>query len=148
MSVGPNFHPSCITIWINASKLSLIPLVSCDRGDTMHYWTQMNYGAYCTHLCCQRTILHIITVVVRSRELGQAPILLFLTLRQALSSHPRQQMVWLCRLQDRDSIHIQYTINHPTTLHTQWNPLTHCCSPMALCTAGCIPQAKLPSFNS
>ena len=30
---------------------------------------------------------------------------------------------------------------------TQWNPVTHYCSPMALCTAGCIPQAKLPSLN-
>ena len=38
---------------------------------------------YCTHLCCRRTILHI-KAVIRSRELGQAPILLFLTLRQAL----------------------------------------------------------------
>ena len=28
-------------------------------------------------------------------------------------------------------------INYPTTLHTQWNPVTHCCSPMALCTAWC-----------
>ena len=46
-------------------------------------------------------------------------------------------MVWLCRLLDRDSIQIQYTINHPTTLYTQWNPVTHCCSPLALCAAGC-----------
>ena len=54
-----------------------------------------------------------------SRELGQAPMLLvFLTPRQVLSSHPRQQMVWLCRLQDRDTMPNWYTINHPTTLHT------------------------------
>ena len=33
--------------------------------------------------------------VVRSRELGQAPILVSLILRQALSSHLRQHMVWL-----------------------------------------------------
>ena len=32
------------------------------------------------------------------------------------------------------------TINHPTTLHTQWNPVTHCCLLMATCAAGCIPQ--------
>ena len=80
---------------------------------------------------------------LKSRELGQAPMLLvFLTPRQALSSHPRQQMEWLCWLQDRDSMLNWYTINHPTTLYTQWNPVTHFCSPMALCTAGCIPQAK------
>ena len=62
---------------------------------------------------------------LRSRELGQAPMLLvFLTPRQVLSSHPLQQMVWLYWLQDRDSIPNWYTINHPTTLHThnetQW----------------------------
>ena len=28
-----------------------------------------------------------------------------------------------------------------TTLHTQWNPATHCCSPMSLCAAGYILQA-------
>ena len=66
---------------------------------------------YCTHLCHQRTILHSITAVFRSRELCQASILLvFLTPRQALSFHPRQHMVWLYKLQDRDSIHIWYTI--------------------------------------
>ena len=37
-------------------------------------------------------------------------------------------------LQDRDSMPNWYTINHPTTLHTQWNPVTHCCSPMTLWT--------------
>ena len=26
----------------------------------------------------------------------------------------------------------RYTINHPTTLHTQWNPVTHCCLQMSL----------------
>ena len=62
---------------------------------------------------------------LRSRELGQAPMLLvFLTPRQVLSSHPLQQMVWLYWLQDRDSIPNWYTINHPTKLHahneTQW----------------------------
>ena len=46
---------------------------------------------YCTHLCRQWTILHSITAGIRSRELCQAPMLLvFLTPRQALSSHPRQ----------------------------------------------------------
>ena len=64
---------------------------------------------------------------LRSRELGQAPMLLvFLTPRQALSSHPRQQMVWLYWLQDRDSMPNWYTINHLTILHTHnetqlWN---------------------------
>ena len=50
--------------------------------------------------------------------------------RQELSSHPCQQMVWLYRLQDRDSMPNWYTINHPKTLHThnetqwphRWNP--------------------------
>ena len=84
---------------------------------------------YCTHLCWQRTILHSITAVVRSRKLGRAPILVFL--RQALSSHLCQQMVWLLYwLQDRDSMPYQYTINHSTALHThneiQWPTATAC----------------------
>ena len=49
---------------------------------------------------------------------------MFLTPRQALSSHPRQQMVWLYWLQDSNSMSNWYTINHPSTLHThtetQW----------------------------
>ena len=85
---------------------------------------------------------------LQTRKLGQAPIVLFLTLRKVLSSHPHQQMVWLCRLQDRDSIHKQNTINHPTTLHTQWNPVSYFCLPMALCAAVCILQAKFPSLNT
>ena len=57
---------------------------------------------------------------LRSRELGQAPMLqVFLTPRQALSSHMHQQMVRLYWLQDRDSMPNWYSINHPTTLHTQ-----------------------------
>ena len=51
-------------------------------------------------------------------------LLVFLTPKQALSSHPPLQMVWLYWLQDRDSMPNWYTINHPTTLHThnetQW----------------------------
>ena len=41
-----------------------------------------------------------------------------------------------------------YTINHPTTLHTHNETVTHCCSPMAICAAGCILQAKLPSLDT
>ena len=62
----------------------------------------------------------------------------FLTPRQALSSHPLKQMVGLYWLQDRDSMLNWYTINHPTTLHTHNETVTHCCSPMAICTAGCL----------
>ena len=85
-----------------ASRDHINCLFVCNRGDTIQY-----HGG------------------LRSRELGQAPMLLvFLTPRQALSSHPRQQMVWLYWLQDRDSMPNWYTINHPTTLHThnetQW----------------------------
>ena len=69
------------------------------------------------------------------RELNQAPKLC-------------QQMSWLCRLHDRDGTHIQYTINPPTKLHTQWNPVTHCCSPMALCAVWCILQTNLPSLST
>ena len=51
-------------------------------------------------------------------------LLVFLTSRQALSSHQRQQMVQLYWLQGRDSMPNWYTINHPTTLQThnetQW----------------------------
>ena len=38
--------------------------------------------------------------------------------KQALSSHPHQQIVWMYWLQDKDSMPKQYTINHPTKLHT------------------------------
>ena len=34
------------------------------------------------------------------------------------------------------------------TLHTQWNPVTHCCWPMSLCAAGCIQHAKLTSLKT
>ena len=62
--------------------LFLVPSAVCNRGDTIQYH-----------------------VSLRSRELGQATLLLvFLTPRQALSSHLCQQMVWLYWLQDRDSM--------------------------------------------
>ena len=74
----------------------------CNRGDTIKYHGRL-----------------------RSREFYQAPLLqMFLTPMQALSSHPRQQMVWLYWVQDRDSMPNWRTINHPTTLQThnetQW----------------------------
>ena len=121
-------------------------LFVCNRGDTIHYWTQTNYDAqlHSSMLTTENDIQ--CQGKLQTRKLDQAPIP---NLGQTLSSYPHQQMVWLCRLQDRDSIHTYtVTINHPTTLHTQWNPVTHCCSLMALCTAGCIPQAKLPSLNT
>ena len=78
---------------------------------------------YCTHLCQWQTILHSITAGIQwgSRELYQATILAFLIPWQALSSHPHQQMLWLWRLQDRDSVHVQYTIlQHFTHNGIQW----------------------------
>ena len=55
---------------------------------------------------CNRTD----TISLPSRELGQAPMLLvFLTLRQALSSHQRQQLVLMYWLQDRDGMPNQPT---------------------------------------
>ena len=95
-------------------------LFVCNRGDTMQYWTRMNYG----------TILHLSmlttdnTTQYHDRHLikGVMPspmLLVYLTPRGALSSHP--QLYWL---QDRDSMPNSYTINHLTTLHThnetQW----------------------------
>ena len=89
---------------INDSHADFFCLFVCNRGDTIQY-----HGG------------------LRSSELGQAPMLqVFLTPRQALSSHPLKQMVWLYWLQDRDSVPNWYNINHPTTFHTQWNPVTHC----------------------
>ena len=85
-------------------------ILVCNRGDTIQY-----QGC------------------LWSRELGQAPMLqLFLTPRQSLKSHLRQQMVWLYWLQDRDStyaklvhyrqhaklVHYQPSYN---TARTQWN---------------------------
>ena len=80
-----------------SSRNVSICLFVCNRGDTIQYHGGLDKGS-----------------------IGQAPMLLVsLTPRQALSSHPRQQMVWLYWLQDRDSMPNWYTINHPTTLHTQ-----------------------------
>ena len=59
----------------------------CNRGDAIQY-----HGG------------------LQSRELGQAPLL------QALPSHPRQQVVWLYLLQDRDSINHQPPYNN----ENQW----------------------------
>jgi hypothetical protein len=85
-------------------------LFVCNRGDIIHHWTRMNYGAL-LHSSMSTTDNTIQDHGgLQTRKFGQAP-LLFLTFRQVLSSHPRQQMVWLCRLQDKDIIHIQYTIN-------------------------------------
>ena len=82
-------------------KISDGILVCCNRGDTLQY-----HGG------------------LQSKELCQAPMLLvFLTPRQVLSSHPLKQIIWLYWLQDRDRIPNWCTINHPTTLHMQWNPL-------------------------
>ena len=47
----------------------------------------------------------------------------FLTPRQALSSHLRQQMIWLYWLQDRDSMLNLYTINHPSLTMKSCDPL-------------------------
>ena len=123
-----------------------------------HWQVRMSFDA-CNHglntsfrLFCLFVTKEILYSIIAGSDHGSyaKPLLLhvFLTPRQALSSHPHQQMVWLYWLQDRDSIPNWYTINHPTTLHIQWNPVTHCCSPMVLCTVGCIPQAKLPSLDT
>ena len=93
-------------------------LFVCNRGDTVQYHSGL-----------------------RSRELGQAPMLQVFLI-------PHQQMVWLYWLQDRDSMPNWYTINHPTKLHTTWNPVTHSCLPMSLCASGCILQAKLTSLDT
>ena len=123
--------------WIIQNQSNVMVLLKCRINNK-------TWNSVCNRGERGRTMAHYCTFMpttdntiqyhgrLHTRKLGQAPILLFLTLRQALSSHPHQQMVWLCRLQDRDSIHIQYTINHPTTLHTQWNPVSHCCLPKTL----------------
>ena len=50
-----------------------------------------------------------------------------------------------CIGQDRDSRHLGTSYNNS---HTQWNPVTNCCLPILLCTAGCILQAKLISLDT
>ena len=82
-------------------KTSNYSFFVCNRGDTVQY-----HG----HL--------------RSRELGQATMLqVFLTPRQALSSHPCQQMVWLYWLQDRDST-LSTIRQHFTHNEIQWPTAT------------------------
>ena len=90
----------------------------CNRGDTMHYWMWTNYDALLhssmsmTDNTTQCHVGHSIKGITPS-----SMPLVFLTPRQALSSHPRQQMVWLYWLQDRDNMPNQYTISHSTTLN-------------------------------
>ena len=76
-------------------------LFVCNRGDTIHYWTQTNYDAqlHSSMLTTENDIQ--CQGKLQTRKLDQAPIP---NLGQTLSSYPHQQMVWLCRLQDRDSI--------------------------------------------
>ena len=63
---------------LKVDEILFILVFVCNRGDTIQY----RGGLW-------------------SRELGQASILLmFLTPRQALSSHPHRKMVWLYWLQD------------------------------------------------
>jgi hypothetical protein len=80
-----------------------------NRGDTIHYWIRTNYGTllHSSMSTMDNTIQY--HGELQARKLGQAPLLLFLTLRQTLSSHPCQQMVWMCGLQARVRIHLQYT---------------------------------------
>ena len=63
-----------------------------------------------------------------------------------------ERLNWPSRLagnsEDRDSVQNWYAINYPTTLQTLNETVTHCCSPMALCAAGFILQAKLPSLDT
>ena len=77
-------------------------LFVCNRGDTIHYWTQTNYDAqlHSSMLTTENDIQ--CQGKLQTRKLDQAPIP---NLGQTLSSYPHQQMVWLCRLQDRDNIH-------------------------------------------
>ena len=98
--------PACVRAMPASSRhlphiLGHFCLFVCNRGDTIQY-----HG----HL--------------QSRELGQSPLLLvFLTSRQALSSHLHQQMVWLYWLQDRDSMPDWYAINHFTHTMKPSDPL-------------------------
>jgi hypothetical protein len=92
-------HPEWL--YVTLTELEFWDVFGCNRGDTI----QDHSG-------------------LQTRKFGQAAIMLFLNPRQALSSHLRQQIVWLYWLQDRDSMPNWYTINHPTTMHThnetQW----------------------------
>ena len=95
-------------------------LFVCNKGDTIQYRGSL-----------------------RSRDL--APMLqAFLTPRQALSSHPCQQMVWLYWLQGRDSMPNRYSLNHLTILHThnetQW-PTAACRWQFVCC--GMYPSGKV-----
>ena len=75
----------------SANKIGEFCLFVYNRGDTMHYWTRTNYGAL-LHSSMSRMDNttqyhggHPINGVMPSPML-----LVFLTPRQALSSHPRQ----------------------------------------------------------
>jgi hypothetical protein len=79
-------------------------------GKNRHFWTPSPLILF---VCNRRDTIQY-QGGLRSRKLGQAPMLLvFLTPRQALSSHPHQQMVCLYRLQDTWLIvHYNYNTTH------------------------------------
>jgi hypothetical protein len=116
-------------------------LFVCNRGDTERIKHRQTMAYYCTHLCCWQKILQSITAVLRSRELDQAPILVFLTPRQALSSHPLSTDSIDYRLEIVSLISTLSTSYNPAP--TQWTQMTHCCSLRALCATGCTyPSGK------
>ena len=61
-------------------------------------------------------------------------------------SRPKGVIIWSaidrwsdCIRQDRDYHHLGTLSTIPQHFtHTQWNPVIHCCLPMAICTAGSI----------
>ena len=86
-----------------------------------HWQVRMSFDA-CNHglntsfrLFCLFVTKEILYSIIAGSDHGSyaKPLLLhvFLTPRQALSSHPHQQMVWMYWLQDRDSMPNWYTIS-------------------------------------
>ena len=94
----------------------------------------------------------LIIIILHSQDLLSRNVLSNVPVPKAVSSHTAIDRWSDCIGPDRDSRHLgtlstilQHFTHNESSL---WNPVTHCCSLMSLCAAGCILHAKLTSLNT
>ena len=116
------------------------------------------YTMFTTFVCFMYTLgfylgmLIIIIIIFHSQDLLSRNVLSNVHTPKAVSSHTAINRWSECIGPDRDSHHLgtlstilQHFTHNEISL---WNPVTHCCSPMSLCAAGCILHAKLTSLDT
>jgi hypothetical protein len=94
----------------------------------------------------------IIIIIFQSQDLLSRNVLSNIPAPKAVSSHTAIDRWSDCIGPDRDSRHLgklstilQHFTHNESSL---WNPVTHCCSLMSLCAAGCILHAKVISLDT